>query len=518
MNHLSIRESSRNMTFGGMKFPKLKGHVKIRLYDPKSGITKKTIEGDNIVTDAIPDILKNNYMGGVYYNNLFGENGLASSFFGGILAFHDPFSTVTIDDESVPDPTKYYPQGDDVNALIAHAGDLAPASASIVREDFKRGQPIDIIRTSHSLKQVWEWNTNQGNGVISALALTHKDVGNAGLGNTSSAFKALVPFQSIGNLTVGDSTQDTFSSNDAVFCQYDDTHGLIYTIGGHGDWIRPFQFSTNKVTIYKKRLPYKKVGMFENWHNLSSYVEKFTITSPNITFYRNPWFYFDYENKYLWLFTNATGLNNAYDKTNIKYIVIDCVNEVEINHGTIVSDANDIAPLGFVGLSNWNDNESSFQFNIIKDGNCFYFPTSNGVTTQGNFHLLNVKGYRKINIVNNDQEDITFNEVQGVYSNPKKNGGLIISSGATNNQNSYGRVVNGGVGYTCGGVGYADSTVDMYSEPEDPSSVVVGTTRPNRPRGVLASKFLLSTKYNLDESVEKVGTVAMTVEYTLEEV
>ena len=37
---------------------KLHGHIKLKLYNTFSGNLEKVIEGDNIITNAVPDILK----------------------------------------------------------------------------------------------------------------------------------------------------------------------------------------------------------------------------------------------------------------------------------------------------------------------------------------------------------------------------------------------------------------------------------------------------------------------------
>ena len=519
---LSSKDSYEAERIKGMKFPKLKGHVKIRLWNPTTHKTEFEYEGNNIVTKALEDIFAANYLGSVNYGSLMP---LAETWFGGCLLYHDAFATTTIDGQTVPIPTDYYPQGDDVNALIAHAGDVAPASAAIVNEDLKRGSPVDITKTSNSIKFTWDWTTRQGNGVISAVALTHKDTGNAGIGNTSSVFRAFQPFASIGNLpnaTIGVNVPDD------IFAQYDDYHCLWFCIGDGTDYAYGHTtFETNKLTVFIRRLPYSKIGLFDGMTVLSGadYLIKFTVTL-NFNLYDQPSYYFDYTNKKLWIFSNTTGVygyNDAkYSKNTVHYAVIDCVNKSVDSEGTIVSDDDDLAPMSMEKY-----NQSSFyrspsvmrNANIIKSGNYVYLPMSDGAYpgngTQADSRF-NVKGLKKINInTQSDQSVISYNEVQNQFKSSLLGGGLIINSG---------RVVNGGVGYTCASQFSEAETTPCYAchEFNKPSSVITylggGSTVASQSRYIVANKLVHTTKFNLPASVEKLATQAMSLEYTLTEV
>ena len=372
MKRISVGESFRGPNYGGMKLPKLKGHVKITLHNPTTG-KNEVIEGDNIQTKALEDIFMANYLGSVNYGSLLT---LAEKWFGGCLLYHDAFPTVTIDGDVVPDPAAYFPQGDDVNTLIAHAGDEAPASAAIVNEDLKRGSPVDITKTGNSIKYTWDWTTRQGNGVISALALTHKDTGNAGIGNTSTAFKNFNPFESIGNLPAA-----TVSVNaiDDIFAQYNDNHCLWFCIGDGTDFVNGHTtFQTNKLTVFIRRLPYNKTGLFETLTVLggNDYLKKFTVEVQSFDFYDQPSYFFDYENKKLWVFTNTTGVSTYghiyYSKNTVHYAIIDCETGTIDSEGTIVSDDDDLAPVSmekYANTSFYSDPSRMRNANIvIKDG------------------------------------------------------------------------------------------------------------------------------------------------------
>ena len=506
-------------SFGAVKFPKLKGHVKITLHNVMNHKTE-VIEGDNVVTNYLGDVLANNYLSGL---NLSSMLPLADKWFGGVLAFRNAFSTVTIDGNVVPDPSKYYPEGDDVNPLIAHAGDTAPATASIVAQDYKRGSPVSVTKTSNSIKFGWQWLPSQGCGIINAISLTHVDTGNAGIGNTSDAFKALQPFASIGSLA--DASIGVTSDNNA-FCQYDDNHSLWFHIGGVSDfYYEHTTFQTHDLTIVIRRLPYKKVGLHELIVAEPDYPTTFTITLSGFYLYDQPSYYFDYTNKKLWIFSNTTGVygyhDPKYSRNTVNYAVIDCVGQTIETEGTIVSNDNDLAPMSMEKFCN-----SSFRYspsvmrnaNIIKEGNKVFLPMSDGASSgegTADISRFNVKGLKVIDITDQGgtQDVISYNEVQEQFKSSIKCGGLILNSG---------RVVNGGVGYTCASQLSEAESIPCYAfhEPDNASSVATylgaGSSVGNQPRFILAPKLALTTKYNVNQ-VEKTGVQAMTIEYTLTE-
>jgi len=519
--------------FGGAKYkgvdmPTLHGHVKMKIWNPKTHKTDFEFEGSNIVTNAIPDILSRNLLGSVNYGSMLP---LCEKFFGGVLAFRNAFSTVTIDGNVVPDPSKYYPEGDDVNPCIAHAGDTAPASATIVAQDYKRGSPTGVVKTGNSIKFNWQWLPSQGNGIINSVGLTHVDTGNAGLGSTADAFKNFYPFA---NLTSSDLTAltESFDGIQSLFAQYDDNHGLYFHIGEDSDWYSGHSsFSTTKLTVKIRRLPFFKTGLHELLSVVSLGERSFEITT-GYTMYVQPAYYFDYTNKYLWIFSNATKVapssadaSFTWNQTTVNYTIIDCVNESIVSEGTIVSNASDLAP---VTLQTWQNTSYPdtiskwITANIIIDGDYAYLPMSNGISVgdRSNLCTMNIRGFKRINMTDSsDQTELTFNDVQTQFLPSMKFGGLIVNGG---------RVINNGVGYTCksqlpfGGMGNRAYTNYALTSPDGVSTYAnaIGTgngTTGSANRYLLASKLILSTKYNLPSQVEKTGVQAMTIEYTLTE-
>lgn len=494
MSRFSIHESFQKNSFGAMRVPKLKGHVKLTLHNCRTG-KNEVIEGENIVTNAVADILANNYLSCVNAGSMMP---LWSKWFGGVLAYTDLHPTVG----GVLDPDDYFPQDDVANKLIAHAGDAAPQDFS---DDTRRGSPNTILRviTENSVKQGWEWGTTQGNGIISSLSLCHADVGNAGLGSNSAAFAALNPFADVKSASLENTTGD-LTQADNICTMYDDSHGLFFHIGDEDNTTWNV-LETDELTVIIRKLPYFKAGLLESNHADTSFERRFTV-SLNFNLYVNPCYWFDYDNKKLWIFSNATG-TRTFSNTTINYAIIDCEGETVDSEGTIVSDDSDLMALPFYGLNA----QVIFNPNIVRDGNYFYFPTSSG-PDWGNYVILptpNLTGYKKININSqSDQTFIPFTETHQKLDFSTKCGGLLITNG---------QVVNAGTGYTCARAVPDANTVRAISQPNKISTYATPLYLSGS-RFILANKLVNTTKFNLNSSVEKNASKSMTIEYTLTEV
>ena len=524
-----IKDAVRPNDFGGFKMPQFKGHVKITLHNCRNG-KNEVIEGENIVTNAVRDILNANYLGAVDYSKIFGSDGLWKKWFGGVLLYEQAHPTTEVDGVQVLNPNDYFPRADNVNHLWAHAGQnsIDPQHD----DDLTRGNPVSaaFIETEDTVKQVWEWGSARGNQpdgrYIRALSLTHADTGDAGLGSNTYMFQNFVPFDILTTASFNQvaTLGKCLISDETLFGQYDDVSGFVFAIGNDGDYsVEHVFFETNSVMVYIKKFPFHKAGLFERWSVNNDFVRKFKITSSNITFYTNPCYYFDYENKLLYLFSNMTSTSLAYSKDHINYIVIDCESETEVSHGTIISDTANIACLGYVNTNegyNWKCRANTSA--IIKSGNYFYFPIA---TSAG----LGVSGYKKINFTNqSDQSTVAFNTAQGFYTQPVFGGDLLISCGNQWNEMGAvsGIVVNGTTGYSCKNASLTGSVSNSYSmaygNPYKPSFYGMGVGGNSNgavtERFILANKMLNTTLFNLPSPVQKTTSQSMTVEYTLTEV
>lgn len=495
MSRFSIHESFQKNSYGNLRLPKLKGHVKLTLHNCRTG-KNEVIEGENIVTNAVADILANNYLSCVNAGSMMP---LWSKWFGGVLAYTNLHPTVG----GVLDPDDYFPQDDVTNKLIAHAGDTAPQDFS---DDTRRGSPNTVLRviTENSVKQGWEWGTTQGNGIISSLSLCHADVGNAGLGSNSAAFAALNPFADVKSASL-EATSGDLTQADNICTMYDDSHGLFFHIGDEDNetWRNN---ETDELTVIIRKLPYFKTGLLETNHADTDYESSFTVTL-NFDLYANPCYWFDYDNKKLWIFSNLTG-NKTFSNTTINYAIIDCEGETVDSEGTIVSDDSDLMAISFYRDAGFQE---IYNPNIVRDGNYFYFPTSSGPTWGNNVIGVNpnLTGYKKININSqSDQTFIPFTELQQKFDFSTKCGSLLITNG---------QVVNGGTGFTCARAVPDANTVRAISQPNKISTYATPLYLSGN-RFILANKLVNTTKFNLNSSVEKNASKSMTIEYTLTEV
>ena len=159
-----FKDVVKTKEINGVKIPKLKGEVVVRLFDEKTGKLEKEVHGENMVTDAVKDIFKSNYFGLLDYNSLMP---ISDELFGGVLCFRN---------ELTESAKNYYPPTTDDNPVVAHAGQTTYSSAS---DDQTRGLPNDTSSgyIQNGKKNVWDFASTQGNGTISAIALTHKNTG-----------------------------------------------------------------------------------------------------------------------------------------------------------------------------------------------------------------------------------------------------------------------------------------------------------------------------------------------------
>lgn len=148
----------------------LKGHTKIELKNVNTGKVR-TVEHSNMITNAVANILKlhpipyNSYQSNFYIENAMIP--LCNKGMGGLLCFENQLEE-NADNISIPNPSD--------NAIIAYAD-----STNVVSTDTKKGikNLTESSAFENGYKFVWDFNTSQGNGQISALALSHNDFCNA---------------------------------------------------------------------------------------------------------------------------------------------------------------------------------------------------------------------------------------------------------------------------------------------------------------------------------------------------
>lgn len=522
MGRISIKDDYMREMFGELKPRKLKGHVRLELHNCHTG---KTIveEGDNTVTYAIRDILANNLMSALNFGSL---APIWSNWYGGVLCYKQAHPLVN----GQLDPADYFIRGNNIQELTAHAGPTAPSDFA---DDLKRGSPNTAVQvlTENSVRQGWEWGSSQGNGVIGALSLCHKDVGDCGTGAVSTAFASFQPFATIQSGVLTAVTIETKSKHN-VYAMYDGNHSIYFHHGTDEDFHKGhIMFSSNKITVIIRRLPMFDVGLYETMDTSDTPTKTFTVEL-SFNLYYEPSFFYDKDTKYLWIFSNTQSDVRSYDNRHVDWAIIDCENETvvdegwydhtgDVNHGAITSDTADLAPLGIAVSNDQQRQGNKFrQFALVKHGNYVYLPTGTAwyqeFSQWSNCYQV-VNGYKKINISNqSDQSAIEFVDTQ-TLTRPTLggSGSLLVSSG---------RIMNGGVGYTCADqFGIDGSAIQTWSFSDVNSIVALATPMgmgygsQSVARYLVADKLVNTTLFNLDSAQTKTATQSMTVTYTLTE-
>lgn len=154
----------------------LKGTTEIVLTDVNTGVIEK-YEDKNMVTKAIPQVFSNNIEG-----MLFTVQGAATTNFtdnivplcrnaiGGILLFQD---SLIEDEDNIYAPSS--------NQVTGYASNNVNPTANQMRGSLNL---TETTKLENGHKFVWDFTTSQGNGTISALALTHKFGGIGYFGDT----------------------------------------------------------------------------------------------------------------------------------------------------------------------------------------------------------------------------------------------------------------------------------------------------------------------------------------------
>lgn len=143
----------------------LKGHAVIELKDVVTGEVE-TYEDDNMITNAISDMLSKNIEAMFYNTNGSSSEWKANIFpicpnaIGGILLFSEALEE---------DAGKYYAPS--ANPCVGYASNNVNSTADVMRGSLNLTESVKIDR---GYKFVWDFATSQGNGTISAVALTNK--------------------------------------------------------------------------------------------------------------------------------------------------------------------------------------------------------------------------------------------------------------------------------------------------------------------------------------------------------
>lgn len=471
-----IHDFTSKSRIGRSGFPKLKGHLKIELKDSK-GRAVKTIEGDNMITDALKDIFASNYCGALDYRKMLP---LYSKMLGGILCF----GTNTLDVTSEGAAKDYFIPDNSTHPVIAHAGQTESSYGQA--DDTKRGSPLDtsMIVQDGAVTLAWEWGSAAGIGTIVSLGLTHSDVGDAGTGSNSQAFANMKP---VINANFGLAYSNPTKTNLVMFVG-SDGYGYRFTCNGQ------------TVTFTKIPMAYEETGLVAPSPFTDSSQNSTHTVSTTTSFVQNRqplWFYDEVNNK-VWLFYSGDA-------------------------GTSISAEQ-------IDLSTWTATNKDFSADesvgpFYNDGKDAGVPFSGGQTPYydgcvylaASVYLATTK-FLKVKLSNTADQDLLNNAVLPYGGVFRPNASHKILAGKR-------FVINNDVVYPTS-YGTPDAWnyvqygrgVSNYPFLNDGVGLALLGGQSGLQYYVAVSKFYLASKYNLPTPVSKQNGQSMVITYTLTEV
>lgn len=248
---------------------KYKGHTKIELTNVKTGEVE-VFEEDNLVTDAVNDLLGKNFFGlGLLNSDSYGKD-----YKYGQIPAHNLFSGIMLfENQMTEDASNIFWSND--NIPKAWAGNKQNAGTCA-----KRGS-INIEETGSTdtgYQFVWEWTTSQGNGSYSCVCLTNGETGNMDdtFGNRYDGSNVAYPIaQMLAKMENSKQLPGYSAATDAddIFLKLNKCCYIDYE---NGIWYYLSINSATEITItpFKRKINYLPLGQ-------SNYINKALSTSVN---------------------------------------------------------------------------------------------------------------------------------------------------------------------------------------------------------------------------------------------
>lgn len=243
---------------------KLKGTMVMELTDINTSEVE-TITEENMVTNAVNDILGFNPMG-VFYCEAEYSTGLVwtgnllpicPNMIGGILLF-----SKTLEENA----DNIYVKSD--NLPVAYASNNVNSTANTARGSLNL---TESKKLDNGYKFVWEFTPSQGNGTIAAVALTSALGGQNGFGSLVGDASTFLQLKAVDIGTLSKDRQ--MSLYEAV--EVDFTNNLMYSI----------TFGTSSIMISKFRIPIFNIGLNETLDDTTiTLLETKTLTTAVFTF------------------------------------------------------------------------------------------------------------------------------------------------------------------------------------------------------------------------------------------
>lgn len=452
----------------------LKGHTKITLTDVNTG-KQTVVEKDNMITNAVAEILAKDWCGLAQYNQIFPLKDL----YAGVLCFEG---------EVTESATNYNPPNDNVNQLVCHAGPDAHSTGEATR-----GQPNvaewDVQDTY--IKYVWDFSTSV-QGEIRTVCLCPATLGNMGLKPYSTTYHPLRSFgdnRAAGVMTWSDEIAKKFA----------------WEISADGKTCKTVLANGTTFTEYTRRHDFFAFGIMrdaEDWQDISS-----RTATLSRTFDLHSFIFDDSNYYYVAAATSSTQLN--VDKIS--------KSDMSVTNTTLT----------FTGLTlyttNFESSAKNFCMRIFAyDGTYLYYPNGDG----NKFCKLNLSNVSDVAVIP---------ETIGIHMGSKptdhSNGEqfispIVISAGLILGDNY---VINDSHAYTIkqaqqigGGTGSDNKTrfADIIKHGAGTYGMAFSSAYPSGSAGQSAvlNSMILTTINVLDSVVNKTSSTTMKIEYTLTEV
>lgn len=244
----------------------MKGKTIIELFDAKTNELVKSVENDNMVTNAFRDMIQ---PVSPRPFNVYADGGVdITTLFGGLLLFNK---------ELEENADNYYPPTDTL--MVGHGAEVTYSGTDLSMGSYNNSESGK--QEDGSYKFVWDFNANQANGEIASVCLTSKKGGLAGWGADTEL--ELDDFSA----TCRDSyiaKRDVFSTtvkDDSLYVKYvdlDEEYAIALSSNSY-DYM-----NTNKsLKFYKIDLRTKKVSPFDTVSTTTSCGQGYTdITEKTI--------------------------------------------------------------------------------------------------------------------------------------------------------------------------------------------------------------------------------------------
>lgn len=217
----------------------IKGKAEIVLTDVNTGKVE-TITEENMVTNVIQDLFSHNIEGMMFCVQGAGTTNISDNILplcknaiGGIVLFQD---ALTEDADNIYAPS--------ANHVTGYASNDVNSTANVMRGSLNL---TESTKLDNGYKFVWDFSTSQGNGTISALALTHKFGGIGYFGDTYNMSSKLLNMK---NVSLG---------NEGVKASY---YTDVVEVNFEGNYMISISMNTsNEIIIHKVRKCFRQIGL-----------------------------------------------------------------------------------------------------------------------------------------------------------------------------------------------------------------------------------------------------------------